>query len=225
MDLGGLLESEREAERRFVAAATAGEGEPKGWPASLIFFHLAQWRGRLRRALAEEREGRPYGPLAVDIDALNDAELPQGAGMSLRDAAARADEEMAGLIDLADAERPFAWGPATTVAEALIRNSYIHPRNHMAGYLKENGDEAGAHRLLEEAATELRRAGAPPLSLGAALYNLAAVRVAQGRTEEALDLLDEAVALRPDLAAAAAADADLATLKGNARFDALLVRG
>ena len=224
MDLRDLLRAERETERQFVAAALAAESQPEGWPASLIFFHISRWRGRLRRALTDEREGRGHAPLAVDIDALNDAELAQGAGVSLDEAAAAADEELRALIGLAEADRPFAWGPATTVAEALIRNSYIHPRNHMAAYLRENGDRPAADRMFEEAATELRALGAPPFSLGAALFNLAAVRVAQGRHDEALGLLEEAAPMRPDLSQAASSDAELAPLKGDPRFQELTAR-
>lgn len=218
MRLRELLEAQREDEKRFVDAAIAADRIPRGWPAALIMFHTAQWRGRLRRALTEEREGRPHEPLPTDIDAFNDAELPTGAAVSLEEAASRADTELANLIELAEPDRAFAWGQATTVAEAVIRNSYIHPRNHMAAYLGENGDPTAAHRLHEEAAAALREAGAPPFSLGAALYNLAAVRVAQGRRDDALELLEEAAPMRPDLRAAAADDSDLAPLRDEPRF-------
>lgn len=225
MRLRELLEAQREDEKRFVAAANAAKQVPRGWTAALIMFHTAQWRGRLRRALTDEREGRPHGPLPTDIDALNDAELPTGAGVSLEEAASRADSELAHLIELAEPDRAFAWGPAATVAEAVIRNSYIHPRNHMAAYLEENGEPAAAHRLHEEAAAALREAAAPRFSLGAALYNLAAVRVAQGRHDDALELLEEMAPMRPDLCAAAARDADLAGLKDEPRFQAVVRSG
>ena len=224
MDVRGLLEAERETERRFVAAALASEAEPTSWPASLIMFHVAQWRGRLRRALSDEREGRPHDRLPADIDALNDAELPQGAGLSLKEAAARADSELAALIELAEPDRSFDWGPTNTSAEALIRNSYIHPRNHIAAYLEEAGDRIASHRLLEEAAAELRGAVAPPFILGTALYNLACVRAAQNRQAEALDLLEEMAPMRPDLRLVAEREADLAPLRGEARFQAIVTR-
>jgi hypothetical protein len=79
--------------------------------------------------------------------------------------------------------------------------------------------------MLEEAATVLRSAAAPPFCLGAALYNLVAVRVGQGRASDALDLLEEASPMRPDLWAAAAQDSDLASLRDEPRFQALLRLG
>jgi hypothetical protein len=222
MDVRHLLEAERETEKGFVAAAQAGETMPQGWPAALNMFHIAQWRGRLRNALTDDRAGRQHAPFTGNVDELNDAELPKGAAVPLAEAAAHADEELAQLIELAAQDGPFKWGPTGTVAEALIRNSYIHPRNHMSAYLRENGDGPAADRMIEEAATALRNAAAPPFCLGAALYNLVGVRVRQGRPSDALDLLEEAAPMRSDLAAAAAGDADLLLLHSDPRFQAIV---
>ncbi len=217
-----LLEIERDLERSFVGEESALAREPKGWPASLIMFHIAQWRGRLRTALTDHRAGREYAPISANIDELNDAELPTGAAVPLAEAATRADAELAALIELAEGDGPFRWGPTNTVAEALIRNSYIHPRNHLSAYLRENGDGPVADQILEEAATVLRDAAAPPFCLGAALYNLATVRAAQGRGSDALDLLEEAAPMRPDLCAAAERDSDLEALRDEPRFQAII---
>jgi tetratricopeptide (TPR) repeat protein len=219
----GLLDSERETERRFVAAK-ANETNPKGWPAALIMFHVAQWRERLRKALADVQAGRPFTPPPANIDEFNDIELPKGAGLSLDEVAMHADGELASLIELAQAigERPFKWHLATTSTEAVLRNSYVHPRNHIAAYLSENGDKPAAHVLFEETAYDLRDASAPHLILGAALCNLAASRVEQGRLDEALDLFEEGLRMRPDLRPMFAADPDLAELKDNPRFQSIM---
>ena len=215
-----LLESQRETERRFVSEAKANAIAPKGWPAALIMFHIAMWRVRLRKAFDDVLGGRPYTPIPANIDEFNDVELPTGAGVSLDEAAARADAELVSLIQLAQAigERPFQWDLASTSTEAVLRNSYIHPGTHIATYLGENGDKPAAHLLFEAAANELRDAGAPHLVLGAALCNLAIARVEQGRLEEALDLFDEGLRMRPDLRPTVQADPDLAVLKSDPRF-------
>ena len=184
-------------------------------------FHIAQWRRRLRNGLTDHRAGRESAALPTNIDELNDAELPRGAAVPLAEAAASADAELVLLIELAEGDSQFKWGPTNTVDEALIRNSYIHPRNHMSAYLRENGDGPGADRMLEEAGTVLRDAAAPPFCLGAALYNLAGVRARQGRHADALDLLEETAPMRPDLLAAAARDSDFAPLRDEPRFQAL----
>jgi hypothetical protein len=219
-----LLESEREIERQFVAEAKATETHPKGWPAALIMFHIARWRGRLRKAFEDVHAERAYTPPPANIDEFNDIELPTGARVSLDKAATQADAELASLIELAQAigERPFKWSITNTSTEAVLRNSYIHPRNHIAAYLIENGDKHAAHVLFEGTAQDLRDASAPEFVLGTALFNLAAARVAQGRLDEALDLLEEGAPMRPDLRAALAADPDLAVLRNNPRFQSIL---
>jgi tetratricopeptide (TPR) repeat protein len=219
-----LLESERETEMRFVAEARTKESNPKGWPAALIMFHIAMWRERLRKAFDDVHAARPYTPIPANIDEFNDVELPTGAGVSLDQAATRADAELASLIELAQAigGRPFKWDLATTSTEAVLRNSYAHPRNHIAAYVSENGDKPAAHALFEEAATDLRAASAPHLILGAALCNLAGARVEQERFDEALDLFEEGLAMRPDLRPLLAANPDFAALKDNPRFKSIV---
>jgi tetratricopeptide (TPR) repeat protein len=219
-----LLESEREIEKHFVAGARATETDPKGWPAALIMFHIAMWRERLRKAFDDVHRGRPYTPIPANIDELNDVELPTGAGVSLDEAATRADAELALLIQLAQAigARPFKWDLATTSTEAVLRNSYVHPHTHIAAYLSENGDKPAAHHLYEEAANQLRDASAPHLVLGAALCNLAVARVEQGRFDDALDLFEEGLSMRPDLRAIVQADPDLAVLRSSLRFQSII---
>jgi tetratricopeptide (TPR) repeat protein len=187
-------------------------------------FHISMWRERLRNALIEFRHARPYPAPPESVDEVNDAELASGIGTPLADAAARSDTLLGELIALAGelGDRPFKWFTATTTGEALLRNSFIHPRNHIFEYLRENGDQAAAYHLVEDGASEMRAIGASNLILGATLYNLAAVRTAQGRLDDALLLLEEALPMRPDSRLVAATDTDFAPLRDNARFKALV---
>jgi hypothetical protein len=219
-DLRKALETQRDVERQFVVEVRKSETQPKGWPAALILFHISMWRERLRNALTEVRDGRPYLPPPENIDEVNDAEVASGLGVSLADISERSDTLLVSLIALSEqlGERPFKWYISNTTTEALLRNSYIHPRNHMVDYLNENGDEAGAARLVEDAASVMREVSAPPLALGATLYNLACLRTKQGRLDEAIDLLKEALPMRPDMKEVAPTDPDLALLRDDARF-------
>jgi len=222
-DVRRALEAEREMEREFVEKAIRSETAPKGWPAALILFHICMWRERLKNALTDVRQGRAYASPPEDVDEANDSELAGGLGVSLVDIAERANILLASLITLWEelGERPFKWYASNTTTEALIVDSYVHPRNHIVEYLKENGDLTGAQRLREDAVSDLREAAAPPKSLGVALYNLACARVAQDRLDEALELLVEAFMMRPDLKEAAPKDEDLESLYDNPAFKAL----
>jgi hypothetical protein len=227
--MGGVrkaLEAQRKAEQEFVAEARNSETAPKGWPAALVMFHLSMWRERLLHSLNEVVAGRPQPPSPGDVHEINDAELASGIGTPLADAAARSDTLLGEIIDVYEklGDRPFEWLAAKSATEAVLRNSYIHPRNHMFEYLKENGDQDGADGLFEEAETQMREAAAPPLILGTAIYNLACVRAAQGRPDDALTLLEEALTMRADLKAAANEDSQLASLRDDPRFQALVKR-
>ncbi len=225
-DVRKALEAERDMEREFVAEIRKSETQPKGWPAALLLFHVCMWRERLRNALTDIKEGRSHTPPPGDVDEVNDAELASGLGVSLADIAERSDTLLASLIALSDdlGDRPFEWGLGSTTFEALLRNSYTHPRVHIHEYWQENGDPDRAHQLFEEAVADMREILAPPIVMGAALYNLAGTRVAQDRPDEALDLLLQAFPMRPDLKEGALSDPDLGPLHENPGFQALVKR-
>jgi tetratricopeptide (TPR) repeat protein len=223
-DVLEALESQRDLEREFVAEALKSEKQPKGWPAALVMFHISMWRERLRDALTEFRHARPYTAPPEDIDEVNDAELAGGIGTPLADAAARSENLLTELIALAGelGDRPFKWYTANTTVEALLRNSYTHPRLHLFEYLRENGERDRAHRVFEDAVSEMRELSAPPIALGMVIYNLACIRADQGRLDDALGLLEEAFAIRPVIKEVAPTDPDLAPLYDDPRFNALV---
>jgi tetratricopeptide (TPR) repeat protein len=223
-DVLGLLESEREAERRFVAEAVGEPDFPRGWSSALLMAHIASWREVLRGGLIDASRGEPVSAPTIDVDAFNAVQLARNAGVPLEEAARRADTLLGDLIDLwaTLGDRPFSWYIARTTGEALVRNSYAHPRNHLAEHFIERGDRARGYQIYEESASALRQAEAPPTTLGTALYNLACARVGQRRHDEALRLLEEALPMRADLRARAATDAELAPLRTDPRFQRLL---
>ena len=182
------------------------------------------WRERLRNALTEVSEGRSFTHPSENVDELNDAELPEGIGTPLADAAARSDLLLGELMDLYIelGEQPFKWYAATTTTEAVLRNSYTHPRLHLSEYWKENGSLERAARLWEDARTELPATGAPPRFLANAQYNLACIRARQGKSDDALQLLAAALPVSDVLKAAAPQDADLESLYDNPQFGELI---
>ena len=223
-DVLKALESQRDLEREFVAEALKSEKQPKGWPAALVMFHISMWRERLRDALTEFRHARPYAAPPEDVDEVNDAEMAGGIGTPLADAAARSEKLLSELIALGAelGDRPFKWYTANTTVEALLRNSYTHPRLHLFEYLRENGEIARARQVFEDAVSEMRELAAPPIALGMVIYNLACIRADQGRLDDALGLLEEAFAIRPVIKELAPSDPDLAALYDDARFKALV---
>lgn len=223
-DVLPLLRKQRDLEKAFVAEV-AGKPEPStGWTPTMTMFHLAQWRDRLWNGLTEAAAERPVNAPPRNIDELNDAEMAGAVGLSLADEAARSNAALTSIMAMWETmgDRPFRWYLTESTGEAILRNSYLHPRNHLADQFLQMGEITRSERLIEETANELRAVEAPGRDLGSALYNLAAVRAQQNRSDEALALLEEGLAMRPDLKTAAAEDSDLASLRESARFRALI---
>jgi hypothetical protein len=189
-------------------------------------FHLGMWRERMRDALTAVAEGRtPEPPPPIEQqDEFNDAELADGIGTPLADAAARSDHLLAEVIALYEkvGDRPFQWYRWSTTTDAVLGNSYTHPRTHMSQYLRENGDAEGAAGLLEDAVPEILAASENPAMHAVAHYNLACARAMQGRTDDALKELAVAFTKRPEMKARAPQDSDLATLHDDPRFQELV---
>lgn len=218
-----LLQKQRDLEKAFAAEAATKAEPSAGWTSSMTMFHLARWRERLWNALTEAATERPVNAPPGDIDELNDAEMVGAQGVSLAEAAARADAALTSIMAMWETlgDQPFKWYLAETTSEAIMRNSYLHPRIHLAGQFLERGEASRSDRLAEETVSDLRASEAHPRLLGTAIYNLAAVRARQDRGDEALNLLAASLAMREDLKAAAAADPALASLRESARFRAL----
>ena len=162
-EITSLLEDQRETERRFVAEAATEPDFPGGWSAALLMAHIGSWRTRLRDSLIEASRGLAVSGPPDSIDAVNAAQLARDARISLETAAAEADTRLADLLDLwaTLGNRPFVWFTAKTIGEALLRNSYIHPRRHLAEHFVERGDRARGAQIKDETMAELRRVGAP----------------------------------------------------------------
>jgi hypothetical protein len=162
-DVLHLLQSQRDVERAFVREAAHEPSFPRGWSAALLMAHIASWRTRLRDSLIQASRGEPVSAPPADIDAVNAEQLARDAQISLDAAATRADTLLSDLIDLwaTVGERPFSWFTAKTTGEALVRNSYIHPRRHLSEHYAERGDQSRASELREETLAELHRVDAP----------------------------------------------------------------
>ncbi|HXC78176.1 MAG TPA: tetratricopeptide repeat protein [Candidatus Acidoferrum sp.] len=222
-DLLPLLQKQKDLEKAFVTEAAAKAQPSAGWTPSMTMFHIASWRERLSNGLSEADAERAVTGPPGNIDEFNDKEMEGAAGVSLAAAATRADAAFTSIIAMWETmgDQPFNWFNAETIGEAILRNSYLHPRIHLADQFLERGEAARSQRLTEETVSELRAISAPARVLGAAIYNLAAVHARQRQTEKALDLLEESLALREDLRAGAAEDKDFASVWGEPRFRAL----
>ena len=207
-ELLGVLERQRERERDFAAN---WQETPGGWTGGQLFGHLAAWRKRLLHCLATGE------PPPTSADEINDAEIPALRGEDTAAAAARAGallERLRSAVSDRGPDTPLRWYSVNTLGEAVLRNAVGHPSQHMLEHLLELAQVEAAAELAETVVKEYRTLQLGPAMIGGPLYNLAVARVKQGRLEEARVLVEEARRERPDIAAAAGTDPDLAPLRG-----------
>jgi len=119
-------------------------------------------------------------------------------------------------------DRPFGWYRWKTTTEAVLGSSYMHPRLHLYEYLRENGDLERGNLLFEQAVEDLSDMSDLPRIRGTALYNLACARVNQGRLDDAIGLLQEALPLAPNIKSFASDDTDMRPLLDDPRFQELM---
>jgi tetratricopeptide (TPR) repeat protein len=104
----------------------------------------------------------------------------------------------------------------------VIVRGFWHPAGHLGEYYLSHGQADRAVALAEEAVALTASIGAPDLARGMASYNLACARAGAGLLDEAAAAVAEAIALNPNVAANAARDPDLASLRDSGRMAALL---
>src|SRR5258708_1108739 len=144
------LEAQKKLEQDFVEEARRLETAPKGWPAALNMFHIGMWRERMRKSLSDLRDGREVTPPPEDANVVNDEELAYGIGTPLADAAARSEHLLDEIMDLYDwlGDRPFQWYRNKSTTEAVLGNSFNHPRGHLYSYPPQNRQLESAHSFL-----------------------------------------------------------------------------
>jgi hypothetical protein len=123
--------------------------------------------------------------------------------------------------DLSDPNR-YAWQEAKPLWGEILGNGVWHPYTHLTEHYQQRGDVARAIVLHESLVHMLAGMGAPSKLGGNAIYNLACVYATNGRPDDALAALPEALRLNPHLVEWSQKDRDLESLWGDPAFQALV---
>ncbi len=191
----GRVEAAEAAYRRALQAAP-GTAEAHLKLGLLLHRHGRPGAaGVLREAIAADPGlALAHGALASALHAAGD--LAAAAESAERSVALGPDDAtfLANFAVIRNAQGRFA------DAEALSRRALI--QGETAALFNTLGIALAHQDRLDEAAAAFERAAPRRSNFVDALYNLGVVRKDQGRTDEAVSLLNEAVALAPELAAA-----------------------
>jgi rhodanese-related sulfurtransferase len=102
-----------------------------------------------------------------------------------------------------------------------LGNGLWHPCRQIAAFYLQSDRKCAALELEEKLLEAERQASLPPESLGVAIYNHACFYATNGRPEQALALLPEALRLRPTLIEWSKHDSDLDQLRADPAFQAI----
>jgi len=217
----------------FLASLSEEERNAPGaidhWCAKDIIAHLAHWEARMAQMIVESLRGETP-QLVTDIDRAN-AEIwqthcgrPWAEIIRFSDEAGRQLLSQTQALDEATLTDPgrFAWLNGQPLWRRIVGNGYTHAMMHFASFYAERGEGQRAMAIWEKAAGLLDPLDDSPAWRGTNRYNIACGYALAGLKEPALQTLREALALRPDLRAWAKDDSDLASLRQEPAYQALV---
>jgi tetratricopeptide (TPR) repeat protein len=215
----GALAAGRELEAELARASDdSPPPEPGRWTARDHLAHLAAWREHAAAVLDAARTGAPP-PVVHDEDERNAEIHAETRGLSaaeVADRAARSYDRLLRALEACsddDLLKPRGGGSDAPAWQTVPGNGETHVAQHLVYWHVEHGDEAAAERVARRL-YDIEVEAFPDQELRAdATYNLGCFYATIGRTAEAVELVREALALRPGLRDWAARDPDLDAIR------------
>jgi tetratricopeptide (TPR) repeat protein len=229
--LVALLREGNDIQQAFVAVLSAEErdaiGTPERWSAKDLAAHLTSWKARRLRQLDAVLRGET--PPVFDMDETNARtwdELQRRTWDDILTEEARVIEGLAACVErmsVADLTALDRYAlPYHPAAMLVARPGYTHVVGHLAEHYIERGEMGRAIALRQAAAVALDAFPEFPVMASAPHYNLACSYALTGQPEQALTELRRALSLNPALIENAREDADLASLRATAEYQALV---
>jgi len=216
-----VLAESREMESPLVAACDdAAAGEPGRWTARDHLAHIAHYRDYGAAVLDAVRTGGPVPADAeADLDQRNARILAENRKLTAIDAKERARASYDRLVRAAercsddDLMRPPSPGSNAPVWWMVSGCGWGHVGQHLVHWHLDRDDWAAA----EQAARRVHEIEMASFEDGrhraAATYNLGCFYATTGRSEQALELVREALAQGPELRDVARDDPDLSSIR------------
>jgi hypothetical protein len=227
-----LLNHVLEEERAFLACLSESErleaGTETHWSAHDVVAHIAEWKERQARRIELSERGEDL-PSTNDIDSANRmifkahrqkkwdeiTVLLEHANEHLRRMVQSLPEE---ALDQTDR---YPWQNGAPLWRRIVGNGASHPVGHMCMYDQERGRSAQADRRQGKIVQLLLSLDSGPQWHGIVKYNLACHHALGGRKQEAIEGLQQALALNPDLLEWSREDPDFASLRHEPEFQAI----
>lgn len=233
MDLRSRLEQLLRLEfahEEALALVAESDAAPSAdaWRAADYLAHFSLWRRLFLDHMRTVLQGLNPPTPPADLDAVNERQLAldrQSPAAELVTRWRRGYQEMLDFLQASgtdELDRAPEWYGATTVAGAVVRNSYTHPCGHLVDFHFERGRKESAAELAEELADVTNELSDLDYRFPAGTYAFRGFALAlRARPEDAMDALKRAVALRSVLGPMLREEAALASLRGRPDFEAM----
>lgn len=218
--LAALYRHEQEEERRYIANMNDEErstiGTPEKWSSKDVFAHIAYWNGKMADTLetaSRDEKPEPFG----DLDELNAKafELNEVLRWSkVLQRLSNASESLVAAIeqlpdeDLTEPER-FPWQRGRPLWRSVVYVTYYHTMRHLAELYVDRGDGDFSQKLQEHAAMLQEQLDDSPGWQASVHYNLACYYSITGERSKAIQSLETAFKLSPDLIAWSKNDSEI----------------
>ncbi len=230
--LRSLIDMTHERQLAQIAALSDAERDEIGtlerWSAKDHLAHTMYWKQRLAERLAAAAHGETPAEDG-DVQSTNEANFEAHRNRPWADVLADDARIHAQLLanlaalseeDLVDPAR-FAWKNGEPLLGNVLGNLW-HAQEHLAQPFFDRNDLDGATQVFEAHAREIMQSSLPPVARAYTLYNLACFHaVLTGNKARALELLAEALRLRPSLTEWSKQDPDFAALRDEPAYQAL----
>jgi rhodanese-related sulfurtransferase len=231
-----LLRFAREQEQRMVESLSEEEraalGAPERWVAKDYLANILVWKELQTEKLAAAQRGEtppiwrdPHVVHQINSDGF--LRFRDRSFQEVQDAGARVFQTFIAQVERLSEEELnnpnyFAWSDGEPLRGETMGNGLWHPCNQIATFYLQSGRRLVALQLQEDLLAAARRSNMPPENLGAVLYNRACFYAINGWPDKALQLLPEALRLRPTLVQWSRHDSDLDELRADPTFQAIV---
>lgn len=229
-----LLRFERDQEQMMVKRLSDAErnapSDPDHWTAKDYLANVLLWKELQTQALATILRGdAPPVWTTEKVQAGNDEGFRRFKDRAFQDVQTEGaqvhDAFIAQVERLSDEELNdplhFAWQEGEPLRGETLGNGLWHPCTLLSAFYLESERKPAALQLQEDLLATVRTTDMPAENFGVVVYNAACFFARNGQSQRVLQLLPEALRLRPTLVELSKHDEDLAALRTDPRFQAL----
>jgi rhodanese-related sulfurtransferase len=230
-----LLHRAREQEQQMVERLSDDErnasGTPERWSAKDYLANILVWKELQTEKLAAAQRGATPAvwrdPQVVhQINSDGFFRFRELGFAEVQDEGARVFQAFIAQVERLSEEElnnpnHFAWLDGEPLRGEAMWNGVWRPCNQISAFYLQSGRRLAALQLQEGLLAAVRRANMPPENLGYVVYNRACFYAINGWPDKALQLLPEALRLRPTLVEWSRHDSDLDRLRADPAFQAI----